>query len=518
MSYKFIVLLFLSSCCFANSFPPVIDLNNLNGNNGFVINGVNSEDRSGNSVSQAGDINGDGLDDIIIGAHWADPSGIDKAGSSYVIYGKSTSFSSSLDLATLDGNNGFVINGINEDDLSGYSVSQAGDINGDGLDDIIIGAFATDIDTNSDAGSSYVVFGNSSGFSSSFDLATLDGNNGFVINGINENDNSGRSVSQAGDINGDGFDDLIIGAIWPGNVGISYVVYGNNTGFSSSLDLATLDGNIGFVINGVNEVDYTGWSVSQAGDINGDGLDDIIIGAPLADPGGNDRAGSSYVVFGNSSGFSSSFDLATLDGNNGFVINGVGVKDYSGFSVSQSGDVNGDGLHDLIIGAYGSSPINGFRPGSSYVVFGKNTGFSNTLELADLDGNNGFVINGIINEENFGASVSQAGDVNGDGIDDIIIGAYLGFNGGRGYVVFGKNTGFSNSLDLTTLDGSNGFIINGIKTNDRTGNSVSQAGDLNGDGLDDIIIGAHWAGSKAGSSYVVFGNDIIFSNNFDNSD
>ena len=379
MSYKFIVLLFLSSCCFANSFPPVIDLNNLNGNNGFVINGVNSEDRSGNSVSQAGDINGDGLDDIIIGAHWADPSGIDKAGSSYVIYGKSTSFSSSLDLATLDGNNGFVINGINEDDLSGYSVSQAGDINGDGLDDIIIGAFATDIDTNSDAG-------------------------------------------------------------------------------------------------------------------------------------------SSYVVFGNSSGFSSSFDLATLDGNNGFVINGVGVKDYSGFSVSQSGDVNGDGLHDLIIGAYGSSPINGFRPGSSYVVFGKNTGFSNTLELADLDGNNGFVINGIINEENFGASVSQAGDVNGDGIDDIIIGAYLGFNGGRGYVVFGKNTGFSNSLDLTTLDGSNGFIINGIKTNDRTGNSVSQAGDLNGDGLDDIIIGAHWAGSKAGSSYVVFGNDIIFSNNFDNSD
>ena len=129
-----------------------------------------------------------------------------------------------------------------------------------------------------------------------FDLNTLDGTNGFVINGINAGDVSGRSVSGAGDVNGDGIDDLIDGAPREGaseSFGESYVVLRSNSGFSSSLDLSTLNGSNGFVVNGINNYDYSGSSVSGAGDVNGDGIDDLIIGAYRFD-----EAGESYVVFG----------------------------------------------------------------------------------------------------------------------------------------------------------------------------------------------------------------------------
>ena len=150
---------------------------------------------------------------------------------------------------------------------------------------------------------------------------------------------SGISVSSAGDVNGDGIDDLIIGAHGAspnGNfaAGESYVVFGTSGGFGASLDLSSLDGSKGFVINGIDAVDESGWSVSSAGDVNGDGIDDLIIGTRGADPNGNSNAGESYVVFGSSGGFGASLDLSSLDGSNGFVINGIDAYDRSGWSVS----------------------------------------------------------------------------------------------------------------------------------------------------------------------------------------
>ncbi|MER2513961.1 MAG: hypothetical protein ABTQ25_16360, partial [Nitrosomonas ureae] len=468
----------------------IISLSSLNGNNGFRLDGMKANDDLGRLVSGAGDVNGDGFDDFMVGTPHADPNGL-SSGSTYVVFGKASGFDATMDLSSLDGSNGFRLDGVKNGDWSGDSFSNAGDVNGDGFDDLIIGAYRA----GNFSGSSYVVFGKSSGFDAAMNLSDLNGNNGFRMDG-EAGSRSGASVNGVGDVNGDGFDDVIIDS--------SYVVFGKASGFSATMNLSGLDGSDGFRLN------KAGSSASRTGDVNGDGFDDVIIGGVSGVA--SSYISSSYVVFGKASGFDAVMNLSGLDGTNGFRLDGEAVFDSSGFSVDGAGDVNGDGFDDLIIGAFRADP-NGSNSGSSYVVFGRASGFDATMNLSNLDGNNGFRLDGETAYDFSGISVSSAGDVNGDGFDDLIIGALSAspngaLGSGSSYVVFGKVSGFDATMDLSSINGSNGFRLDGVAAGDGSGGSVSAAGDINGDGFDDLIIGAYGVDSNvndSGSSYVIFG-------------
>lgn len=506
-------------------FPSNFELSTLN-TSGIALIGEEEFDFMGNAVDGIGDVNGDGIDDVLIGANKADVEGNSNTGKAYVVFGRATGLPSSLNMSDLDSTNGFIIQGDRIGGGLGSSVTTAGDINGDGINDILMSA----IDADQGAGRSYVIFGrNTSDFPSPFNLVTLNGTNGFAINGENDEDYSGISVKNAGDFNGDGIDDIIIGAFQAetnGNTrsGKSYVVFGKNTGFSHPFELSSLDGTNGVNIHGENEYDTAGHSVSAAGDVNGDGIDDILVGAPRADPNTIDLAGNAYVIFGKSTGHPNPIELSNIDGTNGFTIHGEGFYNLAGGAVSSAGDVNNDGIDDILVGAFRASSNGNSFSGKSYVVFGNDLTLPHPFNLSSINSSNGFVMNGEIADELSGLSLSGIGDINFDGIDDIAIGGFRGgtinsIQAGVTYVVYGSNQQVSSPLNLSSLNGNNGFKIHGADAEDNSGRAVRTAGDFNGDGVDDLIIGAYRASeslSLQGKSYVVFGKEKpIFQNGFE---
>jgi len=378
---------------------------------------------------------------------------------------------------------------VSAEDFSDFFVSTAGDVNGDGLSDVSVGA-GEDDPNGDNSGASFVVFGKTDGTAVELSAIEQSGNaGGFVINGVSGIDFSGGSVSAAGDVNGDGLADVIVGAVGDGPngsfSGASFVVFGKSDGTAVELSAIEQSGNAGgFVINGVSFDDRSGRSVSSAGDVNGDGLADLIVGVSRDDPNGT-SSGASFVVFGKTDGTVVELSAIEQSGNaGGFVINGVSGDDRSGHSVSSAGDVNGDGLADVIVGAYFDDP-NGSNSGASFVVFGKSDGTA--VELSDVENSiGGFVLNGVSANDFSGSSVSGAGDVNGDGFTDVIVGATgddpNGSSSGASYVVFGGD--FSSTVDFLGGDGDD---------------------NLAGTAADEILIGAQGNDTLDGSS----GDDLL---------
>lgn len=403
-------------------------------------------------------------------------------------------FDSQMDVFRLGADDRLVIN-------RGGPVHNAGDVNGDGLDDVIVG---------SGVGAVRVVFGPTDGNNGRLDTSIQRGIGGFAING------DASVVGAGADFNGDGLDDMVIGS-----ARATHVVFGRSDGFPAMVDVATLDGQNGFTL------ETPGTSVALIPDVNGDNLADLLVGSRNQDAPGFRDAGRVTLVYGRSGDSPARLSPLTMNGQNGVVFYGESTLDLLGWSVESAGDLNGDGLNDMVMGATGAAVDGAAEAGKVYVVFGSDD-LPNPLRLNELAAGDGLLFNGRDAEDVAGYSVRSAGDMNGDGFDDLAIGApgkgpfgSPNLHPGEVYVLFGAAS-LPSSITVDALDGRNGFMIRGIREGtvpavegiiswgDQAGSSVSGAGDINGDGHDDLIIGAPYtilsnARRGNGQVYVVYG-------------
>lgn len=412
----------------------------------------------GDTVASAGDVNNDGYDDVIISSH-GDDSVAANAGKAYLYLGSATGLSTTAVWTST----GDAVN-----DFFGSAVSGAGDVNGDGYDDVLVGAYGYNSGGFSDNGRAYLFLGNSSG---SLTSST-------TWSGEESNAHFGRSLASAGDVNSDGFADIIIGA-WFQNgtasdAGKAYVYLGSSSGISTSASWTS---------SGDDQANaYFGSGVSSAGDINGDGYDDVVVGAFYQDAANAD-AGKAFVYMGSASGLSTTASW-TSSGDDS-------ASSYYGWSVNPI-DINMDGYSDLLVSAFGYS--SGSRAGKGYLYLGSSSGLLATTAWTSVGDD-------VVNSD-FGSTIVSAGDVNGSGYPSIAVGANRydtpNVDQGKAYV-YSNQADFAvsiNSGDAETK--SKKVTLTMTAYNDPTQMKISENSDLSG---------ADWETYSASKSFILSSGD-----------